>query len=101
MPPLAKPTLPTITQGSPFNITNTVSAKDKETPFNTTSSFSSTVEGYAESQTEKENQQETSADANVFQSEHYLAEWIQASNNGVIHFFETGLTVITFILFLL
>ena len=105
MPPLAKPTLPTITQTSPFNVSN-FSSTDKEAPFNTTNYFSTTDEGNAESESDEENQQETSAadeNADVFQGEDYLTEWLQSSNNGSIkHFYlESVILVVALILFIL
>jgi hypothetical protein len=105
MPPLAKPTLPTITQMSPFNISN-FSSTDKEAPFNTTNSFSTTEKGYAESESDEENQEETlAADENayVFQGEDYLTEWLQSSNNSSIKrcYLESGIWVVALILFIL
>ncbi|KAL3776900.1 hypothetical protein ACHAW5_011022 [Stephanodiscus triporus] len=116
MPPLARPSLPTITKASPFNITNSVSATDKETPSNITSYFFGTDEGNAESETanmtdedsniDKENQQENSEvqndSTNVFQSEVYLTEWIQSASNGVKPcYLESGLAVTTLMLLIL
>jgi hypothetical protein len=105
MPPLAKPTLPTITKTSPFNISSTFSSTDKEPPFNTTNSFSTTDEGYTESGSGEENQQETSTadeNANVFEGEDYLSEWLQSSDNSVKHYYlKSGVTVITLLLFIL
>jgi hypothetical protein len=115
LPPLAKPTLPTITQASPFNITNSFSASDKEASFNTTGSFSATDEFYAKPETanmtdtgstlDEENQQENvetlNENSNVFESEVYLNEWIQSANDGVKPcYLKSGLAVITLMLYI-
>jgi hypothetical protein len=116
MPPLARPSLPTITKASPFNITNSFSATDKETPSNITGSFFGTGEGNAESETanmtdeestiDEENQEENSEvqndSTNVFQSEVYLTEWIQSASNGVKPcYLESGLAATTLMLLIL
>ena len=113
LPPLAKPTLPTITQASPFNITNSFSASDNDASFNTTGSFSATDEFYPESEIanltdvgsilDEENQQENveapNENTNVFENEKFLNEWIQSANDGVKPcYLKSGLAVATLML---